>query len=117
MRSLLCPLALILALPACSTGGSSFEGPTGKLIESAAAEAHVPADLMAAIAHVEGGLRMAKLQDRMDPEWIVGLRLAKDEGLLYPGEDGFYAGYAPARILRLAKHPYNLEMWRRLPPD
>jgi len=62
-------------------------------------------------------LRMAKLQDRMDPEWIVGLRLAKDEGLLYPGEDGFYAGYAPVRILRIAKHPYNLEMWRRLPPD
>jgi len=62
-------------------------------------------------------LRMAKLQDRMDPEWIVGLRLVKDEGLLNPGEDGFYAGYAPFRVLRLAKHPYNLEMWRRLPPD
>lgn len=61
--------------------------------------------------------RMAKLQDRMDPEWIVALRLVKDEGLLYPGEDGFYAGYAPFRILRRPGHPYNLEIWRRLPPD
>jgi hypothetical protein len=62
-------------------------------------------------------LRMAKLQDRTDPEWIVALRPVGDEGFLHPGEDGFYAGYAPFRILRLPKHPYNLEMWRRLPPD
>jgi hypothetical protein len=62
-------------------------------------------------------IRMAKLQDKEDPEWIVGLRPAKDEGLLNPGEDGLYAGYAPFRILRLPGHPYNLEMWRRLPPD
>jgi hypothetical protein len=62
-------------------------------------------------------LRMAAMQDRFDPEWIMGLRPAKDEGLLYPGEDGLYAGYAPARILRLPPHPYNMEMWRRLAPD
>jgi hypothetical protein len=61
--------------------------------------------------------RMAKLQDKMDPEWIVGLRPVKDEGWLYPGEDGFYAGYGLYRILRVPAHPYNLEMWRRLPPD
>jgi hypothetical protein len=62
-------------------------------------------------------LRMAKMQDKLDPEWIVGLRPAKDEGWLYPGEDGFYAGYGLYRILRIPAHPYNLEMWRRLPPD
>ena len=62
-------------------------------------------------------LRLAKMQDKLDPEWIAGLRLAKDEGLLYPGEDGLYSGYVPYRILRQAGHPYNLEIWRRVPPD
>ncbi|MDB5104294.1 MAG: putative rane protein [Fibrobacteres bacterium] len=62
-------------------------------------------------------LRMAALQDRFDPDWIMGLRLARDEGLLYPGEDGLYAGYEPAGILRLPPHGYNMELWRRQPPD
>ena len=62
-------------------------------------------------------LRMQALQNRFDPDWIMGLRLAKDEGLLSPGEDGMYSGYAPTRILRLEPHPYNMEMWHRLAPD
>ncbi|HKP94503.1 MAG TPA: hypothetical protein VJ385_01980 [Fibrobacteria bacterium] len=62
-------------------------------------------------------LRMAAMQDRFDPDWILGLRLARDEGRLHPGEDGLFAGYGPVRILRLPPHPYNMEMWRRLAPD
>lgn len=62
-------------------------------------------------------LRMAALQDKLDPDWIMGLRLAKDEGLLYPGEDGLFSGYAVERILRTPGHPYNMELRRRLAPD
>jgi hypothetical protein len=62
-------------------------------------------------------LRMAAMQDKLDPDWIVGLRLTKDEGLWYPGEDGLYSGYEAAGILRLPPHGYNLELWRRQPPD
>ncbi len=62
-------------------------------------------------------LRLQAMQDKFDPEWIMGLRLAKDEGLLYPGEDGVYAGYLPARIMRLPPHPYNMEIWHRVAPD
>ncbi len=62
-------------------------------------------------------LRMAAMQERYDPDWIVGLRLGKDEGLLYPGEDALYSGYERVRTLRLPPHPYNLEMWRRLSDD
>lgn len=62
-------------------------------------------------------LRMAAMQDKFDPEWILGLRLAKDEGLMYPGEDGLFSGYKVERILRTPGHPYNLELRRRLPPD
>jgi hypothetical protein len=43
--------------------------------------------------------------------------LTKDEGLWYPGEDGLYSGYEAAGILRLPPHGYNLELWRRQPPD
>ena len=62
-------------------------------------------------------LRMASLQDRFDPDWIMGLRLAKDEGLWYPGEDGLYSGYETYAILRLPPHGWNMELWRREPPD
>ncbi len=62
-------------------------------------------------------LRMAALQDKYDPDWIMGLRLVKDEGQWYTGEDGLYAGYEAYRILRLPPHGYNMELWRRQPPD
>lgn len=62
-------------------------------------------------------LRMASLQDRFDPDWIMGLRPAKDEGLWYPGEDGLYSGYETYAILRLPPHGWNMELWRRQPPD
>jgi hypothetical protein len=62
-------------------------------------------------------LRMAAMQDRFDPDWIMGLRLAKDEGLWYPGEDGLYSGYETYAILRLPPHGWNMELWRRQPPD
>ena len=61
--------------------------------------------------------RMAALQDRFDPEWILGMRLVRDEGLWYPGEDGMYSGYGVFRVLRYPSHPYHVEMWRRLAPD
>jgi len=60
---------------------------------------------------------MARMQEKFDPDWIMGLRLAKDEGLWYPGEDGLYAGYEAAAVLRLPPHGYNMELWRRQPPD
>ncbi|MEO6095936.1 MAG: hypothetical protein ABIW76_09700 [Fibrobacteria bacterium] len=62
-------------------------------------------------------LRMAAMQDQLDPDWIIGLRSVKDEGQWYPGEDGLYAGYEAAGILRLPPHGYNLELWRRGPRD
>jgi hypothetical protein len=62
-------------------------------------------------------LRLAAMQDRFDPEWILGLRPVQDEGLLIPGEDGLFSGYEPYRILRLPPHPYNMEMRRRTLPD
>jgi hypothetical protein len=62
-------------------------------------------------------LRMAAMQDRLDPDWIMGLRLTRDEGRLHPGEDGLFSGYEAVRILRLPPHGYNMELWRRQPPD
>ncbi len=62
-------------------------------------------------------LRMAAMQDRFDPDWIMGLRPAKDEGLWYPGEDGWYSGYETYAILRLPPHGWNMELRRRQPPD
>ena len=62
-------------------------------------------------------VRMAALQDKLDPDWIMAMRLTKDEGQWYPGEDGLYAGYAVERILRTPGHGYNMELRRRLAPD
>jgi hypothetical protein len=61
--------------------------------------------------------RMAAMQDKYDPEWILAMRLVEDEGKWYIGEDGLFAGYAPAFILRKPPHGYNFEMWRRTLPD
>ena len=60
---------------------------------------------------------MAAMQDRFDPDWIMGLRPVEDEGLWYPGEDGWYSGYETYAILRLPPHGWNMELWRRQPPD
>lgn len=46
---------MCVALAACAPQ-SSYSGPVGQLVEREAAAAGVPVDLMAAIAHVEGGL-------------------------------------------------------------
>ena len=62
-------------------------------------------------------VRMIAMQDKFDPDWILTMRFTKDEGMLYPGEDGLFAGYGLYRILRLPPHPYNMEMRHRLPPD
>ena len=62
-------------------------------------------------------LRMAALQERYDPEWILAMRFKKDEGQWYPGEDGLYAGYVSTFILRTPAHDYNFEMWRRVARD
>ncbi|MDQ3000676.1 MAG: hypothetical protein M3Y08_05390 [Fibrobacterota bacterium] len=61
--------------------------------------------------------RMAAMQDRFDPDWIMGMRLTRDEGQLHPGEDGLFSGYEAALILRLPPHGYNMELWRRQQPD
>lgn len=53
------------ALAACAP--PSFSGPTGQLVEREAAANGVPVELMAAIAHIEGGLRLAPLRD-YDPD-------------------------------------------------
>ena len=62
-------------------------------------------------------LRMAAMQDRFDPDWIMGLRPIRDEGQWHPGEDGLYSGYEVYAILRLPPHAWNMELWRRQPPD
>jgi hypothetical protein len=58
-------------------------------------------------------LRMAAMQEKHDPDWILGMRLVADEGQWYPGEDGLYSGYEATYILRRPPHGYNFEMWRR----
>src|SRR5262245_55351406 len=60
--SLLVIPAFAAALAACAAP-SSFSGPTGQLIEKEALASNVPADLIAAIAHVEGGLKLAPVRD------------------------------------------------------
>ncbi len=63
MRPRLAAFALLsLAAAGCSARGSSYEGPTGQLIAAAADRNHVPRDLMAAIASIEGGLRLAPVR-------------------------------------------------------
>lgn len=49
---------------------SSFEGPTGRMIDTAARAHGVPADLIAAVAHVEGGLRLAPIREIDEDELI-----------------------------------------------
>ncbi len=62
-------LFVLAALPApavlagCTAPSSSYSGPVGRMVEEAARAQGVPADLMAAIAHVEGGLRLAPIRD------------------------------------------------------
>ena len=64
------PLLAAAALAACSPRSGSFDGPVGRMIEASAQAEGVPADLMAAIAHVEGGLKLAPLRDVHDDEAI-----------------------------------------------
>lgn len=68
MRSFTCfafgvAISLLSAAFAGCAPPSSFSGPTGQLVEKAALASDVPADLMAAIAHVEGGLKLAALRE------------------------------------------------------
>ncbi|APR78032.1 N-acetylmuramoyl-L-alanine amidase [Minicystis rosea] len=60
----------LAVLGACSPRSSSFEGPTGRLIAEAASAHRVPADLMAAIAHVEGGLALPPLREAHDDDAV-----------------------------------------------
>ena len=55
--------AALLSLAGCTAPVSSYSGPTGRLVESTARAHGVPADLVAAMAHVEGGLRLAPIRD------------------------------------------------------
>jgi hypothetical protein len=57
--------------------------------------------------------RMAAMQDKCDPDWILAMRLLKDEGQWYIGEDALYAGYELKYTLRRPPHGYNFEMWQR----
>ena len=54
----------------CSPRASSFDGAVGQLVTQSAREAGVSADLMAAIAHVEGGLTLAPLRDVGDDDAV-----------------------------------------------
>jgi MYXO-CTERM domain-containing protein len=72
MRSLLpvsAALSLSLLLAACAPS-SSLDGPTGKLISEQARAHGVPAELMAAIAHVEGGLKLAPVREAHPDELV-----------------------------------------------
>ncbi len=75
-----------------------------------------------ALSYISGGTdtyftRMSAMQERYDPEWILAMRYVEDEGKLYIGEDGLFAGYENAYILRTPPHGYNFEMWRRVQSD
>jgi N-acetyl-anhydromuramyl-L-alanine amidase AmpD len=74
MRSLrwfaFAPLAALLVLPACSPQRSSFDGPVGRLVVASADRSRVPADLMAAVAHVEGGFALALVREVHDDEAV-----------------------------------------------
>jgi MYXO-CTERM domain-containing protein len=72
---LCCPRAALAVLAAaflgaCAPGAASLDGPTGQLIATSARAHGVSAELMAAIAHVEGGLRLAPLRAVDDDEAI-----------------------------------------------
>lgn len=71
-----------------------------------------------ALPYLAGGpdtyfTRMAAMQDKFDPEWILAMRLLQDEGQWHIGEDGLFSGYEIKYILRRPPHGYNFEMWRR----
>ncbi|MFT3771982.1 MAG: N-acetylmuramoyl-L-alanine amidase [Minicystis sp.] len=57
-------------LGACSPRSASFDGPTGQMIAASARAHHVPAELMAAIAHVEGGLKLAPIREVHEDEAV-----------------------------------------------
>ncbi len=62
--------ASLALLAGCTAPASSYSGPVGQLVEQAARAQDVPADLMAAIAHVEGGLRLAPTREVHEDEAI-----------------------------------------------
>ena len=57
--------------------------------------------------------RMDALQERFRPLWIMGMRPVSREGRLEEGEGAVLSGYRLEHALRLAPHPYLVEMWRR----
>lgn len=63
-------LSLATGWVGCAARSASFDGPTGSLIEASARAEGVPAELMAAIAHVEGGLKLAPMREAHDDEAI-----------------------------------------------
>jgi N-acetyl-anhydromuramyl-L-alanine amidase AmpD len=68
--------AAILAIlaPACASEPSapkaSLDGPVGRMIAGAAKGSDVPAELMVAIAHIEGGLLLAEVREVDDDDAI-----------------------------------------------
>jgi MYXO-CTERM domain-containing protein len=56
-------IVALLSLSACGSSAPSLDGPTGEMIAAAARAEGVPADLMVAIAHVEGGLKLAPIRE------------------------------------------------------
>jgi N-acetyl-anhydromuramyl-L-alanine amidase AmpD len=69
-RAALLALASVASATACSPRSSSFGGPVGQLVASEARASGVSADLMAAIAHVEGGLTLAPLREISDDDAV-----------------------------------------------
>src|SRR4051812_32054813 len=54
----------LLVASGCSNApGPSPSGPMGELIAAASIQHHVPRDLMVAIAHVEGGLKLGRVRE------------------------------------------------------
>src|SRR5262249_51148523 len=69
-------VALSLMLSACSQSApAASPGPVARVLETAAMQSGVPRDLLAAIAKVEGGLRLAqyRVPDQEDEVPVAGM--------------------------------------------
>ena len=69
-RLALLAVSSVACVTACSPRSSSFGGPVGQLVTQSAREGGVSADLVAAIAHVEGGLALAPIRDVSDDDAV-----------------------------------------------